>query len=106
MKKATLLLALCAFAFTSASAQTTPKTEVNVRDNGTVKATTTNPDGSKVTTKSGRTNTGEAIHGAKEGTERVAGKTGHAMKSGAKKAGHGIKKGAHAVKAKAKDVAD
>ena len=89
MKKATLLLALTAFA-TTAFAQTTPSTEVKVRDNGTT----------KVVTKTGRTDAGEAIHDTKMATKNVAHKTGHAMKRGAHKASHAVKKGAEKMEAK------
>ncbi len=89
MKKATLLLALTAFA-TTAFAQTTPSTEVKVRDNGTT----------KVVTKTGRTDAGEAIHDTKMASKNVAHKTGHAMKSGAHKASHAMKKGAAKMEAK------
>jgi hypothetical protein len=105
MKKATLLLALCAFAF-AANAQTTPTTDVNQRANGTVKATTTNPDGSEVTVKTGRTNTGEVLHAGKEGTKKVAHKTGSAVKKGAKKTKTAVQRGSNKVAEKAKDVAD
>jgi len=106
MKKTTLLLAICALAFTTAQAQTTPTTEVNTRANGTVRTTTTNPDGSQVVTKSGRTNTGEVIHAGKEGTKKVAHKTGHALKRGAQKTKNTVQKGSNKVAEKAKDIAD
>ena len=83
MKKATLIFALTAFA-TTAFAQTTPSTEVKVRDNGTT----------KVVTKTGRTDAGEAIHDTKMAGKNMAHKTGHAMKRGAHKASHAMKKGA------------
>ena len=89
MKKAALFLALSAFA-TTAFAQTTPSTEVKVRDNGTT----------KVVTKTGRTDTGEAIHDTKMATKNAAHKTGHAMKRGAHKASHAMKKGAAKMEAK------
>ena len=89
MKKATLLLALTAFA-TTAFAQTAPSTEVKVRDNGTT----------KVVTKTGRTDAGEAIHDTKMATKNVAHKTGHAMKRGAHKASHAVKRGAEKMEAK------
>ncbi|GAC1369810.1 MAG: hypothetical protein NVS3B25_26850 [Hymenobacter sp.] len=74
MKKVTLLLALSAFA-TAAFAQTTPTTEVKVRDNGTVKATT----------KTGRTDAGQVLHDSKVATKHAAKNTGHAIKKGARK---------------------
>ena len=89
MKKATLILALTAFA-TTAFAQTTPSTEVKVRDNGTT----------KVVTKTGRTDAGEAIHDTKMASKNVAHKTGHAMKRGAHKASHAVKRGAQKMEAK------
>ncbi|MDQ2770770.1 MAG: hypothetical protein M3Y54_09735 [Bacteroidota bacterium] len=89
MKKATLILALTAFA-TTAFAQTTPSTEVKVRDNGTT----------KVVSKTGRTDAGEAIHDTKMAGKNVAHKTGHAMKRGAHKTSHAIKHGAAKMEAK------
>jgi hypothetical protein len=90
MKKVTLLLALCAFATTS-FAQTTPTTEVKTRDNGTT----------KVVTKTGKTNTGQAIDNTKDAAGNVAKKTGSAIKRGAKKTGHAVKRGANKVSGKA-----
>ncbi|MBF9220036.1 hypothetical protein [Hymenobacter ruricola] len=92
MKKVTLLLALCAFA-TASYAQTTPTTEVKVRDNGT----------EKVVTKTGKTNVGQALDNTKDAAGNVAHKTGHAIKSGAKKTGHAVKHGAQKVSGKAKE---
>lgn len=92
MKKVTLLLALCAFA-TTAFAQTTPSTEVKVRDNGTT----------KVVTKTGKTNVGQALENTKDAASNVAHKTGHAMKRGAHKTGHAVKHGANKVSAKTKE---
>ncbi|MDO7852748.1 hypothetical protein [Hymenobacter convexus] len=92
MKKVTLLLALCAFATTS-FAQTTPSTEVKVRDNGTT----------KVVTKTGKTNAGQAIDNTKDAAGNVAKKTGHAIKRGAKKTGAAVKHGAHKVGEKTKE---
>ena len=89
MKKATLLLALCAFSTTS-FAQTTPSTEVKVRDNGTT----------KVVTKTGRTDAGEAIHDTKMATKNVAHKTGHAIKRGARRMSAKTKRGAAKMEAK------
>ncbi|MDB5233463.1 MAG: hypothetical protein JWR44_456 [Hymenobacter sp.] len=93
MKKVTLLLALCAFT-TAAFAQTTPTTEVKVRDNGTVKATT----------KTGKTNVGAALDNTKDAAGNVAHKTGSAIKRGAGKTKSAVKHGAHKVSGKAKDV--
>lgn len=109
MKKMLMLLVAAAFASTTAFAQNAPQTDVKVRDNGTVKATTTDPaTGTTTVTKTGRTNTGAAIHSTKEATENVADKTGHAVKTGAKKTGHAVKRGAqktsHAVKRGAEKV--
>ena len=89
MKKVTLFLALSAFT-TAAFAQTTPSTEVKVRDNGTT----------KVVTKTGRTDAGEAIHDTKMATKNVAHKTSHAIKRGAHKTSHAVKKGAEKMEAK------
>ena len=89
MKKATLILALTALA-TTAFAQTTPSTEVKVRDNGTT----------KVVTKTGRTDAGEAIHDTKMASKNVAHKTGHAIKRGAHKTSHAVKRGAEKMEAK------
>ncbi|GAB2847712.1 hypothetical protein [Hymenobacter ruber] len=92
MKKVTLLLALSAFA-TAAFAQTTPTTEVKTRDNGTT----------KVVTKTGKTNVGQALENTKDAAGNVAHKTGHAMKRGAQKTGHAVKHGANKVSAKTKE---
>jgi hypothetical protein len=92
MKKVTLLLALCAFA-TASFAQTTPTTEVKTRDNGTV----------KVVSKTGKTNTGQALENTKDAAGNVAHKTGSAIKRGAKKTGHAVKHGTQKVGAKAKE---
>lgn len=91
MKKATLLLALTAFA-TTAFAQTTPTTEVKTRDNGTT----------KVVTKTGKTNVGQALENTADAADNVAHKTGHAIKRGAKKTGHAVKRGANKASYKAK----
>ena len=92
MKKVTLLLALCAFATTS-FAQTTPSTEVKVRDNGTT----------KVVTKTGKTNVGQALENTKDATSNVAHKTGSAIKRGAKKTTRAVKHGANKVSTKTKE---
>ncbi|MBH8568834.1 hypothetical protein KB206_08070 [Microvirga sp. STS02] len=92
MKKVTLLLALSAFA-TAAFAQTTPTTEVKTRDNGTT----------KVVTKTGKTNVGQALENTKDAAGNVAHKTGSAIKRGAKKTGHAVKHGANKVSAKTKE---
>ncbi len=88
MKKTLLLLAGMALATTAANAQditpANPKTEVKVRDNGTV----------KTTTKTGKTNVGAALDNTKDATGNVLNKTGSAVKSGAKKTGRVVKKGA------------
>ncbi|QKG53397.1 MULTISPECIES: hypothetical protein [Hymenobacter] len=89
MKKVILLLATCAFA-TAAIAQTTPTTEVKVRDNGTVKATT----------KTGKTNVGQAIENTGEATKNVATKAGHKIKHGTQKAGAKLKHGTKKMEAK------
>ncbi len=86
MKKVTLLLAALAFSAT-AFAQTTPTTEVKVRDNGTT----------KVVTKTGKTNTGQAIENTKDAAGNVARKTGSAMKRGTKKAVRATKRGTQKV---------
>ncbi|GAB3576433.1 hypothetical protein [Hymenobacter daeguensis] len=90
MKKVTLLLALATFA-TTAFAQTTPTTEVKTRDNGTT----------KVVTKTGKTNVGQALDNTKDAAGNVATKTGHAIKRGAKKTGHAVKHTANKVSGKA-----
>lgn len=92
MKKVTLLLALCAFA-TASFAQTTPTTEVKTRDNGTT----------KVVTKTGKTNVGQALDNTKDAAGNVAKKTGHAIKRGAKKTGHAVKHGTQKVGEKTKE---
>ena len=86
MKKVTLLLAALAFSAT-AFAQTTPTTEVKVRDNGTT----------KVVTKTGKTNTGQAIDNTVDATGNVAKKTGSAIKRGTKKAVRATKRGTQKV---------
>jgi Ni/Co efflux regulator RcnB len=97
MKKALLLLTFAAFS-TAAFAQTQEpmKTETTVRSNGTV----------KTEARTGRTEAGQAVHNTKEGTKKVARKTGTAIDKGAHKTGHAVKKGAKAVKNKAEDVVD
>ena len=86
MKKVTLLLAFSAFA-TAAFAQTTPTTEVKTRDNGTT----------KVVTKTGKTNVGQALENTKDAAGNVAHKTGSAMKRGANKTSHAVKRGTQKV---------
>ena len=92
MKKVTLFLALSAFT-TTAFAQTTPSTEVKVRDNGTT----------KVVTKTGKTNVGQAIDNTKDAAGNVAHKTGSAVKRGAMKTKHAVKHGANKVSGKTKE---
>jgi|GEM_PF-2737816 len=113
MKKTLVLLACFAFAGTAAHAQSTQpvdpstaKTETNVRANGTVRTKTIDASGAEVSTKTGRTNTGEVIHAGKEGTKKVAHKTGNVAKKGFKKTKHAVQKGSDKVADKAKDVAD
>jgi hypothetical protein len=88
MKKTLMLLAGLALATTAANAQdvtpATPKTEVEVRDNGTT----------KVTTKTGKTNVGAALDNTKDAAGNVARKGGSAVKRGAQKTGSVIKRGA------------
>ena len=91
MKKITMLLALCAIA-TASYAQTTPSTEVKVRDNGT----------EKVVIKTGKTNVGQALDNTKDATGNVARKTGSAIKRGAKKTARATKRGAQKVSGSAK----
>ena len=86
MKKVTLLLVFSAFA-TAAFAQTTPSTEVKTRDNGTT----------KVVTKTGKTNVGQALENTKDAAGNVAHKTGSAVKRGAKKTSHAVKHGTQKV---------
>lgn len=82
MKKVILLLA--SVAFTSAAfAQTTPTTEVKVRDNGT----------KKVVTKTGKTNVGQALANTTDAAGNVAKKAGHAIKHTSKKASGKVKTG-------------
>ncbi|MBF9238213.1 hypothetical protein I2I05_12485 [Hymenobacter sp. BT683] len=96
MKKSLLLLAGLALATTAANAQdvtpANPKTEVEVRDNGTV----------KTTTKTGKTDVGATLDNTKDAAGNVAVKTGSAVKRGARKTGSVVKRGAkkttHAVK--------
>lgn len=86
MKKITLLLAFSAFA-TTAFAQTTPTTEVKTRDNGTT----------KVVTKTGKTNVGQALDNTKDAAGNVAHKTGNAIKRGARKTSRAVKRGTQKV---------
>lgn len=92
MKKVTLLLAFSAFA-TTAFAQTTPTTEVKVRDNGT----------EKVVTKTGKTNVGQALENTKDAAGNVAQRTGHAVKRGANKTSNAVKRSSQKVSGKAKE---
>lgn len=91
MKKVTLLLASLAFS-TAAFAQTTPTTEVKVRDNGT----------EKVVTKTGKTNVGQALDNTADAAGNVAKKAGHAIKRGAKKTGSAVKSTSQKASRKAK----
>ncbi|RZK29154.1 MAG: hypothetical protein EOO63_09680 [Hymenobacter sp.] len=81
MKKVILLLAVCAFT-TVSFAQTTPTTEVKVRDNGT----------KKVVTKTGKTNVGAALENTADAAGNVASDAGHAIKRGAKKTARATKR--------------
>jgi hypothetical protein len=81
MKKVILLLATCAFA-TAAFAQTTPTTEVKVRDNGT----------KKVVTKTGKTNVGAALENTADAAGNVVHKAGHSIKHGTQKAGRKLRR--------------
>ncbi|GAB3636515.1 hypothetical protein GCM10027422_21050 [Hymenobacter arcticus] len=89
MKKVILLLVTCAFA-TTAFAQTTPETEVKVRDNGT----------KKVVTKTGKTNVGAALENTADAAGNVAKKTGRKIKSGTQKAGRKAKTSTKEMEAK------
>ena len=91
MKKVLLLLASVAFS-TAAFAQTTPTTEVKVRDNGT----------KKVVTKTGKTNVGQALDNTATAAGNVAKKAGHAIKGGAKKTEHAVKRTSMKASRKAK----
>ncbi len=91
MKKVTLLLASLAFS-TAAFAQTTPTTEVKVRDNGT----------EKVVTKTGKTNVGQALDNTADAAGNVAKKAGHAIKRGAKKTSRAVKNTSQKASRKAK----
>ena len=97
MKKIIFLLAFSAFS-TAAFAQTTPTTEVKVRDNGTT----------KITTKTGKTDVGQALDNTKDAAGNVAKKTGSAIKRGAKKTTGAVKRGARktgsAIKAETKKM--
>ncbi|MEJ7659489.1 MAG: hypothetical protein WKG07_07635 [Hymenobacter sp.] len=81
MKKVILLLAACAFT-TVSFAQTTPTTEVKVRDNGT----------KKVVTKTGKTNVGQALENTADAAGNLVGGAGDAIKGGAKKSKRAVKK--------------
>lgn len=84
MKKITLLLAACAFA-TASFAQTTPTTEVTVRDNGSKKIVTEHGN-TKTVTKTGKTNVGQILSNSTDAAGNVAKKTGRKIKSGSQKA--------------------
>ncbi|WP_035561419.1 hypothetical protein [Hymenobacter sp. IS2118] len=88
MKKSFLLFAGLALATTAANAQdVTPAnttTEVEVRDNGTV----------KTTTKTGKTNVGEALDNTKDAAGNIADKTGNAVKRAARKTSKTAKRAA------------
>lgn len=98
MKKITLLLAACAFA-TASMAQTTPTTEVKVRDNGTKKIVTTKGDAVTVT-KTGKTNVGKALENTADAAGNVAKKAGKGIKKTAQKVSHKAKTGSKKMKAK------
>ena len=91
MKKVALFLALSAFA-TTAFAQTTPSTDIKVRDNGTT----------KVVTKTGKTNVGQAIDNTEDAAGNVAHRTGNAIERGAKRTKHAVKHEAKKLSTKAK----
>ncbi len=84
MKKMLMMLTAAAFVSSAAIAQDVPKTEVKVRDNGTVKATT----------KTGKTNVGAALDNTKDAAGNVIHRAGHAIKRGAKKTSHAVRRGA------------
>ncbi|RAK65262.1 hypothetical protein [Hymenobacter edaphi] len=99
MKKL-MMLAAVALTSVAAQAQNTPtqKTEVDVRENGTVKTETT--------TRTGRTKAGQKIDNTGQDVKYAGKKTGHAVKRGAQKTGQAVKKGAKKVGNKAEDVVD
>lgn len=91
MKKALLLLA--SFAFTTAAfAQTTPTTEVKVRDNGT----------KKVVTTTGKTNVGQALENTTDAAGNLVKKGANAVEKGAKKAARKTKSASLKASRKAK----
>jgi hypothetical protein len=109
MKKAFLLFFATAFstaAFAQSSTTTTgdkatgntTKTEVDVRDNGTVKTETT--------TRTGRTEVGQKRYNTTQDAKRAGKKTGNAVEKGAKKTGRAVKKGANKVGDKVEDIVD
>ncbi|MGI4884476.1 MAG: hypothetical protein ACRYFR_05895 [Janthinobacterium lividum] len=91
MKKALLLLASLAFT-TAAFAQTTPTTEVKVRDNGT----------KKIVTTTGKTNVGQALDNTADAAGNLVKKGANAVEKGAKKAGRKVKKDTQKAGRKAK----
>lgn len=95
MKKTLLMLAASALVSTTALAQATT-TDVKVRDNGTVKATTTVGD-EKVVTKTGKTDVGAALDNTKDATGNVARRAGRGIEKGAKATGRAVKRGAKAT---------
>ena len=88
MKKVFLLLAACAF--TTAAIAQTPETEVKTRDNGTT----------KVVTKTGKTNVGQALENTADAAGNVAKKTGKKIKHGTQKIGRKAKTGTQKMEAK------
>ncbi|MBG8552581.1 hypothetical protein [Hymenobacter guriensis] len=110
MKKIVLLLAFAAFsgsAFAQEEIKTQTQnpatgaqstTEVDVRDNGTVKV--------ESEARTGRTKAGQKAYNTGQDVKRAGRKTGHVAKRGAQKTGKGLKKAGKAVKNTAKDVVD
>lgn len=81
MKKVLSLLVATAFA-TTAFAQTTPSTEVKVRDNGTKKIVTERADGSTTVTKTGKTNVGAALDNSTDAAGNLVDKGVAGVKKG------------------------
>ncbi|MBD2767992.1 hypothetical protein IC235_08815 [Hymenobacter sp. BT664] len=92
MKTLGLFITACAICTTAFAQQEKPHTEVKKRDNGTVKITTVNADGSRTVTKTGKTNLGAAADNTKDAAGNVLKKAGKAIKKGAKKVAGGAKK--------------
>lgn len=80
-----LLVAACLGATTAFAQHEAPRTTVKQRDNGTAKITKVNPDGSRVITKTGKTNLGAAADNTKDAAGNLVKKGEKVVKKGAQK---------------------